>query len=158
MPLSRACLLALLALLCGGAACTRNAPLENAVPDRTTRAAARSLNVAALVGRNIDQVRQRLGPPRETRQQAAGPEPTPEQLRSTRGEGWINTFEKDGVTLVVTFNARTREVNDLVLVGTNEDELLRRANLDFVNDDYLVLPVTNPAEPSKIMGVRVVKR
>ncbi|TLM89083.1 hypothetical protein [Hymenobacter jeollabukensis] len=157
--MSRACLLLMLVLLCGGAACTRSAPVvESPAPGRPGHSNSRPLNVAALVGRNIDQVRQRLGPPRETRQQPVGLEPTAEQLRATRGEGWINTFEKDGTTIVVTFNARTREVQDLVLVGSNEDELLRRGNLDFVADNYLVLPVTDPAAPSRIMGVRVVAR
>lgn len=160
MVLSRVCVLALLALLCGGAACTRSTPLlETDAPGRRNPApAGRRLNVPALVGRSIDQVRQRLGPPRETRRQPIGLEPTAEQMRTTKGEGWINTFEHDGTTIVVTFNARTREVNDLVLLGSNEDELLRRGNLEFVADKYLVLPVTDPAAPSKIVGVRVVKR
>ncbi|RAK63530.1 hypothetical protein DLM85_21250 [Hymenobacter edaphi] len=149
----------MLVLLCSGAACTRSTPVvESPAPGRTGQGNSRRLNVAALVGRNIDQVRQRLGPPRETRQQPVGLEPTAEQLRATKGEGWINTFEKDGTTIVVTFNARTREVQDLVLVGSNEDELLRRGNLDFVADNYLVLPVTDPSAPSRIMGVRVVAR
>ena len=152
--------MALLVLLCGGAACTRSAPvLETDAPDRRDLPpAGRRLNVPALVGRSIDQVRQRLGPPRETRQQAIGLEPTAEQMRTTKGEGWINTFEHEGTTIVVTFNARTREVNDLVLLGANEDELLRRGNLDFVADKYLVLPVTDPTAPSRILGIRVVKR
>jgi hypothetical protein len=153
--------LLLLGLLGGAAACTRNtANVEGAAPGtaRPGRASARRLNAPALVGRSIDQVRRQLGAPRETAAQAFGLEPTAQQLRDTKGEGWINTFEKDGTTIVVTFNARSREVRDLVLLGTNEEELTRRAGLQLVDDNYLVLPVTDPAAPSKIMGVRVVKR
>jgi hypothetical protein len=160
MSLTRFCLLGLLLLLCGGAACTRSTPhAENAVPGtlRTARKN-RALNVAELVGRDIDYVRRQLGPPRETRQQAIGLEPTAAQMRATKGEDWINTFEQQGTTIVITFNARTRQVRDLVLLGSNEDELLRRTGLEYVADKYLVLPVTNPTEPSKIMGVRVVAR
>ncbi|RTQ47746.1 hypothetical protein EJV47_17655 [Hymenobacter gummosus] len=159
--MSRVGLLLLLALLCGGAACTRNTSgLEGAAPGtaRPERASARRLNAPALVGRSIDQVRRQLGPPRETAAQAVGLEPTAQQLRATKGEGWINTFEKDGTTIIVTFNARTREVRDFVLLGDNEEELTRRAGLQLVDEDYLVLPVADPAAPSKIIGVRVVKR
>ncbi|WP_460576423.1 hypothetical protein [Hymenobacter coalescens] len=160
MRTSRACLLLGLLLLCGGAACTRStSTVENPTPGRPRPGGTgRRLNAPALVGRNIDQVRRQLGPPRETRTQAIGLEPTRQQLQDTKGEDWINTFEQDGTTIVVTFNARTRQVRDLVLLGTNEDELVRRAGLELVDDRYLVLPVPDPAAPTKIMGVRVLPR
>ncbi|OON68564.1 hypothetical protein [Hymenobacter sp. CRA2] len=156
MPVHRACLLLLTVLLCGGAACTRSPGVmeRDAPPLRPSRA--HQLNIAALVGRNIDQLRRELGPAKESHSSAA--EPGAEQLRTVQAKDWVNTFEKSGLTIVVTFDARTREVRDLMLPGSNEDELVRRAGLDLVADKYLVLPVTDPAAPSRVLGVRVVAR
>jgi hypothetical protein len=112
----------------------------------------------ALVGRNIDQVRRALGPPVETKDEPIGIEPTAEQMKATKGEDWINTFEKNGSTVVVTFNAKTRRVLDMVLIGSNEDELMRRGNLSLTAQNYLVLPVTDPKNADKVSGLRVVSR
>lgn len=158
MPLNRACLLLL--LLCGAAACTRTrVPVETLAPAARRPEHGRvGPDVVALLSQSIDQVRQRLGPPRETRDMVLGPEPTPAQLRTQQAEEWINTFEREQTTIVVTFNARTRKVRDLVLLGPDEDVLMRRAGLELVDERYLALPVADPAEPSKTIGVRVVAR
>ncbi|SHI93278.1 hypothetical protein SAMN02745146_1953 [Hymenobacter daecheongensis DSM 21074] len=148
-------------LLSGLAACTgTQTAVEKSAPNASQPSAMRPamLDMPALMGRNIDQVRRALGPPTETKTQAIGIEPTPEQMRSTKGEDWINTFEKNGSTVVVTFNARTRKVLDMVLIGAEEDELMRRGNLSLTAPDYLVLPVADPKNANKISGLRVVSR
>ena len=151
-----------LAALVAAAACTRTQTTVETSSPATGRAenvrSAQALDVPAVVGRNIDQVRRAWGAPRETREQKIGLEPTAEQLKATRGEDWINTFEKDGTTIVVTFNARTRKVRDLVLMGSDEDELLRRGNLSLTAPEYQVLPVANPQNDREQIGVRVVAR
>ncbi|KUG08395.1 hypothetical protein [Solirubrum puertoriconensis] len=161
MRLNRSCLLLLVLLACAGIACTRTTPaveVDALPPNRAKRAAPPVLNVPDLVGRNIDEVRKALGKPRETQALPLAAEPTAVQLRTSQAEEWTNTFDYQGATIVATFNAHTRKVRDLVLLGTNEDELMRRGNLDLVGDTYLVLPVPSPAEPSKIMGIRVLAR
>lgn len=149
----------LVLLVCAGAACTRTTPAieRDAAPPAQAKPVT-GLNMPALVGRNIDEVRQVLGKPREAEAASVGAEPTAKQLRTNQADEWLNTFDYQGATVVATFNARTRKVRDLVLLGTNEDELMRRGNLDLVSDTYLVLPVPNPAEPSKITGIRVLAR
>lgn len=149
-----------LALLSASVACTRNsANTERADPDAPGAVpTAAPLNISTLVGRNIDQLRRQLGPPQETKDQPIGLEPTAEQMRATKGQDWVNTFDKNGQTIVVTFNARTRQVRDMVLLGTDEAALTRRAGLDLVSDQYMVVPVMNPNSPSTLMGVRVVAR
>ncbi|GAA3924860.1 hypothetical protein [Hymenobacter algoricola] len=148
-------------LLSGIAACTgTQTASEKSSPDvgSVTSARPNALDMPALVGRNIDQLRRALGPPSETREEAIGLEPTPEQMKATKGEDWINTFEKNGSTVVVTFNAKTRKVLDMVLIGSNEDELMRRGNLSLTAPNYLVLPVTDPKNAKKVAGLRVVSR
>ncbi|OWP64515.1 hypothetical protein CDA63_03865 [Hymenobacter amundsenii] len=133
---------------------------ERSSPNTGSQAAGRTaaVDVPALMGRNIDQVRRTLGAPKETKEQAIGLEPTAEQMRMTKGQDWINTFERNGTTMIVTFNASNRKVRDLVLVGSDEDELLREANLSLTAPEYMVLPVMNPSNASEIIGMRVVAR
>ena len=148
-------------LLSGLAACTgTQSASEKSAPNMGTPTSVRpnALDMPALVGRNIDQIRRALGTPKETNTDAIGLEPTPEQMKATKGEDWINTFDKNGSTVVVTFNARTRKVLDMVLIGSDEDELMRRGNLSLTAQNYLVLPVTDPKNADKVSGVRVVSR
>ncbi|UPL47843.1 hypothetical protein [Hymenobacter sublimis] len=149
------------AVLLGMAACTGSQTIsEPNDPSTGSVEAGRkaAVDVPALVGRNIDQVRRALGTPQEARDQKVGAEPTAEQMKSTKGEDWINTFERNGTTIVATFHARTRKVRDLVLVGTDEDEILRNGNLSLTATDYIVLPVVNPQNNRAIVGMRVVAR
>ncbi|UYZ63582.1 hypothetical protein [Hymenobacter weizhouensis] len=117
-----------------------------------------TLNAPALLGSTIDQVRRSLGAPREAKAQKVGLEPTPEQLKATKGEAWVNTFEKSGTTIIVTFDARSRKVRDLVLMGEDEDKLLYLGNLDLDAPEYQVLPVANPKNDRQLMGLRVVPK
>ena len=125
----------------------------------TAEGASRAVvNVPALMGRNIDQLRRTLGAPKETNGQAIGLEPTAAQMKSTGGRDWINTFECNGTTLVITFNASNRKVRDIVLLGSDEDTLLRDANLSLTSAEYLVLPVMSPGNNTELIGMRVVAR
>lgn len=117
-----------------------------------------AVDVAQLVGLPIDEVRRILGPARESSSGNQGLEPTAEQLRLTNGEGWTNTFERNGQTVIVTFHARTRKVRDIVLVGTNEEELLQRGNLSLTATRYIVLPFTASDSATTISGLRIVAR
>ncbi|MBX0288954.1 hypothetical protein K3G63_00805 [Hymenobacter sp. HSC-4F20] len=151
----------LLVLLAGLTSCSGSQTVSETTspaPGTVGAAPAVAIDVPALVGRNIDQVRRVLGTPREARDQKVGAEPTAEQMKATKGEDWINTFERQGVTLVATFNARTRKVRDLVLVGTDEDEILQNGNLSLTATDYIVLPVANPQNNRELIGMRVVAR
>ncbi|RPD47744.1 hypothetical protein DNI29_09885 [Hymenobacter sediminis] len=155
----RICYLPLLLLL-GLAACSGSQTVSEANMPTTQPAASppAAVDVPALMGRNIDQIRRVLGNPRETQDQKVGPEPTAEQMKATKGEDWINTFERNGVTIVATFNARNRKVRDLVLIGTDEDEILQKGNLSLTASEYIVLPVVNPQNNREIVGMRIVDR
>jgi hypothetical protein len=111
-----------------------------------------------LIGYSIEGVRKQLGSPRETQVEPPAAQPKPRKTRSLRvkDEGWVNTFETSGVTLVVTFNARTRKVRDIVLAGNNEEELMQRGNLTLTASSYIVLPVFAPEAASELLGVRII--
>ncbi|WP_135435298.1 hypothetical protein [Hymenobacter fodinae] len=117
-----------------------------------------AVDVTQLVGLSIDELRQVLGPAHEASTSKPGLEPTPAELKLTNGEGWINTFERNGQTIIVAFHARTRKVRDIVLVGTNEEELLQRGNLSLTSSRYIVLPFTQSDSAANISGLRVVAR
>ncbi|TGD79761.1 hypothetical protein [Hymenobacter wooponensis] len=117
-----------------------------------------AVDVAQLIGLSIDELRQVLGPAHEASADKRGLEPTAEQLRLTNGEGWINTFDHNGQTIVVAFHARTRKVRDIVLVGPNEEELMQRGNISLTSPHYIVLPFTESDSSEKVAGLRIVAR
>ncbi|WP_019947099.1 hypothetical protein [Hymenobacter aerophilus] len=150
--------LALLAALTSACSGSQKAGERSTPAPGTTENSSVVVDVPALVGRNIDQLRRTLGAPKETREQAIGLEPTAAQMKATRGQDWINTFEQNGTTLVVTFDANNRKVRDIVLLGNDEEQLLRDANLSLTSAEYLVLPVMSPGNSTELIGMRVVAR
>jgi hypothetical protein len=151
-------------LLSGMSACTRPQATSEVAPPSAKAGLPEVIPVAvdvpAFVGYTIEEVRSQLGPPRES--QAEPPIAKSKPLRTSslriKDEGWINTFETNGVALEVTFNARTRLVRDIVLRGSNEEELMQRGNLILTAPTYIVLPVLNPANTTELLGVRVIGR
>lgn len=147
-----------LLLLLSAAACTRPQTTSETTAPRLVAPVA--VDVPTLAGYSIEEVRRQLGPPRETQLEppVARPKRTIHKSLRVKDEGWSNTFEKNGVTLIVTFNARTRLVRDIVLTGSNEEELMQRGNLTLTAPNYIVLPLLNPQNTSDLLGVRVVVR
>jgi hypothetical protein len=94
-------------------------------------------NVPSLLHKNIDEIRNVLGKPIG----AEMLEPTKEQM-DTNFESWDNNFEKNGCSLLVTFNPQTRKVIDFYITTTtsekieNIDNLLIIGNLENDSSDY----------------------
>jgi hypothetical protein len=154
-----------LGLLLGLASCmgsqSATETLVSKAPPRSASARDRlpvAVDVPQLIGLNIDELRKMLGPAYESTSEKMGLEPTAEQLKATKGEGWVNTFDYHGRTLVVTFHALTRKVRDIVLIGSNEDELLQVGHLSLTASNYIVLPVPDSQSTTQISGLRVVGR
>ncbi len=106
-------------------------------------------NLETLCGLSIDQIKIELGNPE-------GTEREPTALNQSAGiEVWENLFERDGFELLVTFNARTREVEDFFISGDNEDDLFETWDLKRDSVAYRVEAV--PAiSGSGITGVKVI--
>lgn len=109
-------------------------------------------DVPALLGASIDGLRQRLGAPR----------PLPAALAAALPEARLalpdsaTTFRTGGLTLVASYNARSREVRDLLLLGHHEDSLMGRAHLRADAPNYLVMPVFYNGNAFRLLGLRVI--
>ena len=115
-------------------------------------------DVPALLGKNIDEVRQTLGQPTD----GALIEPTARQQELGATEVWDNTFEKDSQPLLVTFNPTSRDVIDYFIStddpsGATKDKkkLLEVGNLKEGASNYSVEFVTAINDPSVYTGVKV---
>ena len=153
-------LLFVAAAACLVGSCSRSRkPAHDQPPGPPTAAtlvgAATVLDVPSIVNLSIDQLSGRLGP--------GQPLPAgftdPAQAQSSLHEEMVDSvgfFRYRGLGLVATYNERTRRVTDLLLLGTNEPGLMRRANLELGAAGYLVLPVFEARRPTQLMGLRVV--
>lgn len=111
-------------------------------------------NVPALLGTSIDGLCHRLGVPQplppDFSDPVMGPPGGLEQPDSTLA------FRMKGFTLVANYDARTRQVRDLLLVGQHEDSLMGRASLRPNAATYLVLPVFQAGSANRLLGLRIV--
>ena len=145
--LPTAVLLALAAVACN----RPNATASNA--DSSTAAATPAFDVPALVGKNIDQIRKRLGTPVDRHIE---PPPT------VSTDEWSNEFHHDGRSLLVTYNPKTRQVEDF-FVGddtasapiTDYSPLLPVVNAKESSPDYYIEPVPAMGE-SGYTGIKII--
>jgi hypothetical protein len=109
-------------------------------------------DVPALLGASIDGLRQRLGPsqPLPPHIAAALPDAT---LRLADS---VATFRTGGLTLVASYNARSRQVRDLLLLGHHEDSLMGRAHLRANSPNYLIMPVFAAGNSFRLLGLRII--
>ena len=113
-------------------------------------------DVPALLGASIDGLRQRLGPM----------QPLPATLRPSDVDILLSAskdradsvvaFRTGGLTMIASFDVRSRQVRDLLLLGHHEDSLMGRARLHTGAADYLVLPVFYAGTSYRLMGLRVI--
>jgi hypothetical protein len=109
-------------------------------------------DVPALVGASIDGLRQRLGATQPLPPTVA--EALPEARLALSDS--VTTFRTGGLTLVASYNARSREVRDLLLLGHHEDSLMGRAHLQVNAPNYLVMPVFYNGDNYRLLGLRVI--
>jgi hypothetical protein len=123
---------------------------RSAAPSRP----AASLDVPALLPLSFDELNQRVGPWQPLPPDFVDPTLDPQAQR----RGPIDSmalFRRSGLALVVAYDYHTRRVNDLLLLGSNENELMSRAQLQLGADRYLVLPVFQARQPNQLLGLRV---
>jgi hypothetical protein len=112
------------------------------------------LDVASLLKLSIDEVGQRVGPPRPVppvfRDLTLIAQPQPGNPVDS-----LALFQYKGLNLVVTYDPGTRQVKDLVMLGNNEDELMNLGQLQSGSSQYLVLPVFQRFRSAELMGLRV---
>lgn len=153
--------LALLLLLAGGglvaAACSgTHEPLQ----DRAVRAVPQpardesGLRVPELLSLDIDELSQQLGPALPLPSGFVDPMLAPVIQRSEDLDSSL-LFRRRGLAIVASYDYRSRQVSNLLLVGANEAELMNRAQLQLGADSYLVLPVFKERPTNELLGLRV---
>jgi len=60
-----------------------------------------------------------------------------------------------GLALLATYDYHTRQLSDLLLLGTNETELMERTRLRLDAANYLMLIVFQARHPTWLLGLRV---
>lgn len=111
-------------------------------------------DVPALLGKDIDQVKQVLGKPEQD------DEPDAVQMKMGIIE-WEKSFKRDTAALLVTYDAKTRKVTDF-FISTNHGKtadtapLLQLANLKEGAAGFSIEPVPMLANPALFTGVKAV--
>ncbi len=130
-------------------------PHDHTVP--TAAAPARpgeELDVPSLLALSIDEMGRRVGPQRPIPAGFTDPTLAPLVQRNVPLDS-TTVFHSRGLSMVVTYNYHSRRVSDLLLLGSNENELMRRAKLQLDAPHYLVLPVFQTHHPTQLLGLRV---
>lgn len=107
-------------------------------------------NVPELLNKNVDELQAILGKPKE------GSVPTKAQAELVTS--WDMTFEKDGVTLDVSYNIKSKAVEYLFLDGSDKKTLLTQGTLDEKSKDYILKFVNAINDKNKLLGVKIAKR
>jgi hypothetical protein len=107
-------------------------------------------DIPSLVGKNVDEIIAVIGQPKENSL------PTEEQSKLTNE--WSIEFGKDGQTLLVEYNLKTKVVKDLFISGDNKEDLLKIGNLKENADNYTLEFVKQQTDPTKITGVTITKK
>ncbi|NML64089.1 hypothetical protein HHL22_02620 [Hymenobacter sp. RP-2-7] len=111
-------------------------------------------NVPVLLGKSIEELRQRLGPAQPLPSiftdlalyDNLAPQPTDS----------VMVFRTGGLLLMASYNIHSRHVNDLLLFGRHEDSLMHRATLRADAPSYLIVPLFHPKRPGTLLGLRVI--
>ena len=111
------------------------------------------LNIPDLLELSIDDVNQRVGP------RLPVPAGTTDPLvlsLAQRGVPMDSTtfFRSRGLSMVAAYDDRTRRVSELLLLGTDESDLMHRGQLVLGAARYLALPVFQLWYPTKLMVLR----
>lgn len=135
---------------CSGA---HEAPQGQPALDKVARKTA-GLNVPALLDLSIDELSERLGPRQPLPVGFADPVQLPLAQRNEPLDSTM-LFRRQGLALVASYDYLTRRVNDLLVLGNNESELMSRAQLQLGAAHYIVLPVFEQQRPTHLLGLRV---
>ncbi|MDQ2771256.1 MAG: hypothetical protein M3Y54_12235 [Bacteroidota bacterium] len=113
------------------------------------------VDVPFLLTLTVDELPTRLGRP--GRVPATFIDPSVVALNQIQSSIDSSTyFRYRGQEFVVSYNARTRRLNDVLLLGHNEDLLMQRGHLVPAAASYLLVPVFELRNATALQGLRVV--
>ncbi len=131
-------------------------PGQLAAPPPPVAISAPTTNVPALLGVSIDGLHKRLGPAQPLPPGFANLTEIVGGAGSLSKQDSVTSFRTGGLTLVASYDARTRQVRDLLLLGRREDSLMAKATLRANASSYFVLPIFRPDKPGHLLGLRVI--
>ncbi|MBD2720616.1 hypothetical protein IC234_00635 [Hymenobacter sp. BT189] len=152
----RPILAGLLATVMGMGACSGSHEPQRVVASRAPAGGPTQpgVDVPALLNLSIDEMNARVGPALPLPTDFVDPTVTAQSQRSGALDS-MALFRSRGLAMIVAYDHRSREVNDLLLLGSNESDLMNRARLQLGADRYLVLPVFQVRRPTQLLGLRV---
>lgn len=121
-----------------------------------SRISAPATNVPALLGVSIDGLHERLGPAQPLPPGFVNPLDMVSNPTGVNRPDSLVSFRAGSLTLLASYDARTRQVRDLLLLGHREDSLMAQGTLQTNARDYLVLPVFRVNKPGRLIGLRIV--
>ncbi|TDN40552.1 hypothetical protein E4631_10455 [Hymenobacter sp. UV11] len=127
-------------------------PVQTA-PTLPRASVAPTANVPAMLGKSIDSLRSQLGPAQALPANYTDPLTTISAAPTTDS---LAAFRTGGLTIVASYNAQTRRVRDLLVLGRHEDSLLARASLRASAHNYLIMPVFFANKPTHLLGLRII--
>lgn len=129
-----------------------------AAPSESPSAAAKVLpvlDVPALLGLTVDELPARLGP--AGRVPATFVDPAAVALNQIQAQLDSSAFFRyKGVEIVVNYDAKTRHLNDVTLLGSEEDQLMQQGQLTLDAPKYLLVPVFKLHQPTVLLGLRAI--
>lgn len=115
------------------------------------------INLPAALALRSAGFHSRFGPPRPA--EAGFVDPGKELLADRRGGAdSVAWFEPQGLPMIVSFQAGTGAVQDVLLLGADEPTLMRQAQLLPDAAGYLLLPVFEDHHAGQLLGLRVVPK
>jgi len=113
-------------------------------------------NVPALLGKSIDGLHRKLGAAQALPPNYSDPLSAIITASPTGKTDSLSAFRIGGLTLVASYDARTRQVRDLLVLGQHEDSLMAQASLQAGARNYLIMPVFYANRHNHLLGLRVI--
>jgi hypothetical protein len=159
----RVCVLRWLGLgLAAGAGLSACSGMHDPHQPAPTRAATvtllpREYDVPSLLGLSADELALRLGSPQPVPADYHDPVTLPLEQRGSLNDSSA-LFQAGKLPIVATFDTKSHQVIDLVVLGPDEEQLMQQANLELNSQQYLLLAVFTARPAGKFLGVRVIAK
>ncbi|GAA4355009.1 hypothetical protein GCM10023185_17460 [Hymenobacter saemangeumensis] len=115
------------------------------------------VDVSAFLGLSIDELYQRVGPPKPLPAGFVDPVTLPLKQRGIYTDS-AALLQLGPLNMVVTFDINTHQVSDFILLGSDEEQIMYQGNLKLNSEKYLVMPVFEMGRPRQLLGLRVVSK
>lgn len=141
----------------GLAACSGMHDPHEPMPTATVKAAPLPLeyDVPSLLGLRAAELAARLGVPQPTPADYHDPVTMPLEQRGALTDSSA-LFRAGKLPIVASFDAKGYRVIELIVLGSDEEQLMQQAGLDLNARNYLLLSVFKARPGNQLIGIRIV--